>query len=80
MEVFQLRPSGAQCLPLVSYGIRVTCLVSCVRSKQDLAICISTCRRRRLSFLELTYKLFWDSLLTELTQRIAALPLSFCLA
>ena len=38
MEVFQLRPSGAQCLPHVSYGIRVTCLVSCVRSKQDLAI------------------------------------------
>ena len=60
MEVFQLRPSGAQCLPLVSYGIRVTCLVSCVRSKQDLVICISTCHQRRLSFLELTYKLFWD--------------------
>jgi hypothetical protein len=33
-----------------------------------------------IEFLELTHKLFWNILLTELIQRVAALPLSFCFA
>ena len=41
-------------------------------------LCLDT-RQCRLSFIGLTHELFWDSILTDLTQRVAALPLSFCL-
>lgn len=79
MEVFQANPL-ASLLSLNCSGV-LSCLLEFLAwgfgLPSDLYVDTRQCR---LSFLELTHKLFWNILLTELIQRVAALPLSFCLA
>lgn len=79
MEVFQVIPlallSSLNCSGVLSYLLEF--LAWGFGLPSDLYVDTRQCR---LSFLELTHKLFWNILLTELIQRVAALPLSFCLA